>query len=209
MPLSRNTLAGMVYLTFVAIWCRVRGMKQTILETPRLTLRPPEMSDFEPMCALMADEVVTRHIGGVQTPALAWRSLCGIAGHWQLRGYGFFSVIERETGDWLGRIGPWYPHGWPQPEIGWTLNRASWGKGYATEAAIVCMDYAFDRLGWDSAVHLIAGENHGSQRVAARLGSVNTGRKAEVAGFGMIVDVWGQSAADWKANRERVIEGIV
>ena len=180
-------------------------MKTPVLETPRLTLRAPDMSDFEPMCALMADEVTTRFIGGVQSPALAWRGLCGIAGHWQLRGYGFFSVIERETGVWLGRVGPWYPHGWPQPEIDWTLTRASWGRGYATEAAIACMDYSFDVLGWESAIHLIAGDNLGSQRVAARLGSVHTGRQAEVAGFGIMVDVWGQSAAEWKVNRAGLI----
>lgn len=121
-------------------------MAQTRLETDRLILRQPELSDFEPLCALMADETVTRFIGGVQEPALVWRNLCGIVGHWALRGYGFFSVIEKESGRWLGRVGPWYPHGWPQPEIGWSLNRDSWGKGYATEAASACMDFAVDVL---------------------------------------------------------------
>lgn len=179
-----------------------------VLETERLQLRPPQAEDFDPLCELMADEVTTRYIGGVQSPPLAWRSLCGIVGHWQLRGYGFFSVIEKETGQWLGRIGPWYPHGWPQPEIGWTLNRASWGKGYATEAGVACMDHVFDTLGWDSVIHLIHAENHGSQGVARRLGSVHTGREAEVAGFGLMADIWGQSAAEWKDNRKRVIANI-
>jgi len=72
-----------------------------VLETDRLRLRPPLAQDFEALCALMADEVVTRYIGGVQTPPLAWRALCGIVGHWELRGFGFFSVIEKESGQWL------------------------------------------------------------------------------------------------------------
>lgn len=180
----------------------------TIIETERLILRPPEMSDFEPLCEMMADEVTARFIGGVLTPPMAWRALCGIAGHWQLRGYGFFSVIEKESGQWLGRIGPWYPHGWPQPEIGWTLGRASWGKGYATEAGIACMDHAVDTLGWDSVVHLIHPDNQGSQAVARRLASVNTGKQFEVPGFGIMVDIWGQSAADWKANRAQVLSAF-
>ncbi|MEP3071544.1 GNAT family N-acetyltransferase [Maricaulis sp.] len=176
-------------------------MTQTVLETDRLILRQPDLSDFEPLCELMGDETVTRFIGGVQDPAQVWRSLCGIVGHWELRGYGFFSVIEKGTGTWLGRVGPWYPHGWPQPEIGWSLNRLSWGQGYASEAGAACMDFVFDTLGWRDVVHLIDSDNTPSQRVAERLGSRNLGRRVEVAGFpGMEVDLWGQDAADWRAR---------
>ena len=79
----------------MAAWCRFEGMDIPLLETRRLWLRPPQLADFEPLCELMADEEVTRFIGGVQSPALVWRSLCGIVGHWQLRGYGLFSVMEK------------------------------------------------------------------------------------------------------------------
>ena len=176
-------------------------MTQPVLETDRLILRQPDLSDFEPLCELMGDEETTRFIGGVQEPALVWRGLCGIVGHWALRGYGFFSVIEKESGNWLGRVGPWYPHGWPQPEIGWSLNRSTWRKGYASEAAVACMDYVVDELGWPDVVHLIHADNTPSQGVARKIGSRDLGHDAEVAGFGMIVDVWGQSAAEWRALR--------
>ena len=172
------------------------------LETDRLILRQPALDDFEPLCELMGDEVTTRFIGGVQSPPIVWRSLCGIVGHWALRGYGFFSVIEKESGAWLGRIGPWFPHGWPQPEVGWSLNRASWGRGYATEAAAATMDYVFDELGWRDVIHLIHADNAASQAVAAKLGSRNSGEEVEVAGFGFLVDVWGQSARDWRRHRK-------
>jgi len=176
-------------------------MTQTVLETERLILRQPDLSDFEPLCELMADETVTRFIGGVQAPPVVWRTLCGIVGHWALRDYGFFSVIEKGSGQWLGRVGPWFPHGWPQPEVGWSLNRASWGKGYATEAGAACMDYVFDVLGWADTVHLIHADNIASQRVAEKLGSRNLGRSMEVPGFaGMMVDIWGQDAADWRSR---------
>jgi RimJ/RimL family protein N-acetyltransferase len=175
-------------------------MTQTVLETDRLILRQPDLADFEPLCALMGDETVTRFIGGVQEPAVVWRSLCGIVGHWALRGYGFFSVIEKDSGAWLGRIGPWYPHGWPQPEVGWSLNRESWGKGYASEAGAACMDYVVDTLGWRDVVHLIHADNTASQRVAERLGSRNLGQQFDVPGFAMTVDIWGQDADDWRAR---------
>jgi RimJ/RimL family protein N-acetyltransferase len=178
-------------------------MSIPVLETTRLRLRVPEERDFEGFKALMSDEIASRHIGGVQNEFATWRALASVIGHWQMRGYGFFTVEERETGQWVGRIGPWYPHGWSQPEIGWSILREHWGKGYAPEAAAACMDFAFDRLGWEEVIHLIAAENVNSQGVAKKLGSYDTGRDEVVAGFGMMTDVWGQSKAEWTENRKR------
>tara|TARA_R110002072_G_scaffold81154_4_gene185949 strand:- start:137 stop:703 length:567 start_codon:yes stop_codon:yes gene_type:complete len=174
-----------------------------VLETDRLILRPPHEADLEPLIALMGDEETGRFIGGTQPPALVWRSLCGIVGHWAMRGYGFFVVEDRQSGDWLGRVGPWYPHLWPQPEIGWTIARNHWGKGYAAEAAARCMDWVFDDLGWDSVIHLIDERNVGSIGVAKKLGSYNWNQPAKVAGFDMIVDQWGQTREEWTTNRTR------
>lgn len=171
------------------------------LETERLILRPPVEADFEALAPMMQDEENTRYIGGMQVPALAWRALMSVIGHWAVRGYGFFSVLEKETGRWVGRVGPWNPHGWPQPEVGWTIAREHWGKGYASEAAAASIDWAFDALNWDSVIHLIDERNAGSIGVAKKLGSYNWNRKAEVAGFNMIVDVWGQTREEWWGRR--------
>ncbi|MCW5724609.1 MAG: GNAT family N-acetyltransferase [Maricaulaceae bacterium] len=172
-----------------------------VIETPRLILRPPDLRDFEPMCAVMADETAARFIGGVQPPELVWRSLAAIIGHWAVRGYGFFSVEDKASGDWAGRAGPWFPHGWPSEEVGWTIAPRFQGRGYATEAAAAAMDWAFGTLGWTSVIHLIHADNLPSAAVARKLGSGNTGRRAELAGFGVTVDVWGQSREDWRARR--------
>ena len=87
-----------------------------------------------------------------------------------------FSVIERESGRWVGRLGPWQPEGWPGPEIGWAIVRDCWGKGYAVEGAIAASDWAFDTLGWPNMIHSISPANLPSQRVAQKLGSRNLGR---------------------------------
>ncbi|WP_420434625.1 GNAT family N-acetyltransferase [Hyphobacterium sp.] len=171
------------------------------LETERLVLRVPEERDVDPLIAVMADQETAQFIGGTQTPPLVWRGLCGVIGHWAVRGYGFFSVEDKASGEWLGRVGPWYPYGWPQEEIGWTIKREAWGKGYAAEAAGRCLDWVFEDLGWASAVHLIDAGNIGSQGVARKIGSYNWNRKVEVAGFDMIVDVWGQTRDEWRARQ--------
>jgi RimJ/RimL family protein N-acetyltransferase len=168
------------------------------LETERLILRPPVKADFEGFCAFFADEATMTHLGGVQTPPVVWRAMAAIVGQWQMDGFAMFSVIEKATGQWIGRIGPLYPFGWPAREVGWGLMSNAWGKGYALEAAQASMDYVFDTLGWDSVIHTIAPDNAGSIRVAQRLGSYNQGPgKLPDPYADMPVDIWGQSREEW------------
>ena len=81
-----------------------------------------------------------------------------------------FSVIEKATGRWVGRVGPWQPEGWPGTEVGWSIARAHWGKGFAPEGATAATDWAFDQLGWSEVIHTIAEDNRNSKAVAAKLG---------------------------------------
>jgi len=146
---------------------------KTIIETPRLILRhaDPDL-DLDRWTDMMSDEDTVRYIGGrTLCRQQSWRQMAAVIGHAQIRGYGFMSVIEKDTGQWVGRIGPWFPEGWEQPEIGWTLHRDATGKGYATEAGKACVDYAFDTLGWDEVSHVIAHGNDASVKVAKAVGS--------------------------------------
>ncbi len=179
-------------------------MASPILFTERVILRAPCADDFEDWAAFHADEQTMRFLGGVQPRSVAWRSLCGMAGAWSIRGYSMFSVIDRATGQWMGRIGPHYPDGWPGREVGWGLARAFAGKGYAHEAAIATIDYAFDVLGWDDVMHIIDPDNAPSIALATRLGSANRGPTQMPPPFDMSkCDDWGQSAAAWRARRSR------
>ena len=171
------------------------------LETPRLILRAldPE-ADWDGYAAMLADSETARFIGGVQSRAQAWRSIATMIGHWAIRGYGMFAVEERASGRFVGRVGPWYPGEWPGYEVGWTIIRDCWGQGYAVEAAAAAMDHAFDRLGWNQVIHIVQPENRPSVRVAEKLGSRLFDRIDSLPGFGVAADIWGQSAADWRAR---------
>jgi RimJ/RimL family protein N-acetyltransferase len=115
-----------------------------------------------------------------------------------------FSVIERATGKWAGRLGPWQPEGWPGTEVGWGVAREFAGKGYAHEGAVAAMDYAVDVLGWTHIIHTIAPENERSWKLAQRLGSVNEGPTRLPAPHAEVrVDAWGQTADQWRARRGR------
>ena len=158
---------------------------KVIIETERLYLCEVDAArDFDRWAEAMADEDTMRYLGGkTMNRPLAWRNMATVTGHHQLRGYSFMSVIGKESGKWLGRVGPWNPEGWPEPEIGWTLHPDSHGHGYATEAAQASVDYVFDTLGWKRTIHIIVDGNEASMRVAERVGSKRTGEINEIPGI--------------------------
>lgn len=172
------------------------------LETERLILRPPVEADFDDWAAFSADEEAARHIGGPQPRPVAWRIMSTFAGSWALHGFGMFSVIEKASGRWIGRLGPWRPEGWPGPEVGWGLARAAWGKGYALEGSVAAMDWSFDALGWSDIIHSIAPANTASIALAERLGSRHRGPGRLPPPFEHLnVDLWGQTREQWRQRR--------
>ncbi|MBS0411798.1 MAG: GNAT family N-acetyltransferase [Proteobacteria bacterium] len=172
------------------------------LETERLILRPTAAADFEAWAAFMADEEVTRYLGGVQPRSVAWRGMLQVAGAWSVQGFSMFSVIEKATGRWVGRLGPWRPEGWPGSEVGWGLSRDAWGKGYAMEGAVASIDWAFDHLGWTDVIHSIESGNLASRRVAERLGSVIVRSEPLPAPYqDHLVDIWFQTREEWRSRR--------
>ncbi|MBD3835774.1 GNAT family N-acetyltransferase [Brevundimonas sp.] len=176
-------------------------MTAPVIETERLILRPTALEDFPRWAEFQADAETTRFIGGPKTPPETWRILMSVAGAWSLTGVSFFSVIEKASGQWVGRIGPWRPEGWPGPEVGWSLHPDAAGRGYAHEAAIASLDYAFDVLGWDEVIHTIDADNAASIRLAERLGSRYRGPGRLPPPFEALpVGVWGQTRDEWRAR---------
>jgi RimJ/RimL family protein N-acetyltransferase len=172
-----------------------------VIETPRLLLRAPIAEDFPAWRDNMADVETMRFLGGAVSPLMAWRNMMTVVGAWPIVGFSMFSVIEKSTGQWVGRLGPWRPEGWPGNEIGWALARSAEGKGYATEGAQAAMDFAFERLGWDQCIHSIDADNTASIAVAMRLGSWHMGKAELPPPLDKAIEMYGQTRADWLARR--------
>jgi RimJ/RimL family protein N-acetyltransferase len=170
------------------------------LHTERLILRPFREADVEPLYELMQDPDVVRYIGDRQLPSLqdCWRAIAGWIGHWVLRGYGLWAVEERTSGEFIGRVGIINPADWPGPEVGYTLGKRWWGRGYATEAAQAAMDWGFGEVGFGELISLIDPENAASIRVAERLGESHRG---ETDLWGHRVLIYGISREAWMARR--------
>ncbi|MGH8113995.1 MAG: GNAT family N-acetyltransferase, partial [Rhodanobacteraceae bacterium] len=172
------------------------------LETARLILRPPRREDFEGWAGVAADEQVMLHLGGVHPRLEAWKRFLGSVGAWHVQGFNAFSVIEKKSSRWIGRVGPLHPEGWPGDEIGWTPARHAWGQGYATEAAMAATNWAFEVLGWKEIIHCIAPDNAASQEVARRLGSRKRGPGRMPPPYDKDpIEIWAQSREQWYARQ--------
>lgn len=176
-----------------------------MLETERLVLRKPEAGDLDGYVEMWGDPEVVRFLGRGTTlppedvPAGIDRMLL----HWERHGVGLFSVVRKEDERLVGRVGYllWDPERWVSAmheeldgdlelEIGWTVLRALWGQGYATEAAIACRDHAFGELGRDRVISLIARENLASIRVAEKIGETLEQRDVRSAALAFPVDLY-------------------
>jgi RimJ/RimL family protein N-acetyltransferase len=162
----------------------------TELLTERLELRPWRADDLDAYAAIVADSEVMRHMsGGPADRAAAWRQIALFIGHRELRGWSQAAVVERASGRLIGRGGLWEPEGWPGLEVGWVLERAAWGQGYASELGRAVRDHVFGALGAEHLISVIHTGNTRSVRVAEAIGSVFE-RPYEL--FGMPCAIYGQ-----------------
>jgi RimJ/RimL family protein N-acetyltransferase len=147
------------------------------LETDRLKLRGHRLNDFPACAAMWADPVVTRHIGANPlSQEESWTKFLRYIGHWDLLGFGYWVVEEKETGDFVGEIGfADYKRDLQlpievAPECGWVLVPQSHGKGYATEAVRSALAWGDRHFGSSQTTCLIRPENLASIRVAEKCG---------------------------------------
>ena len=140
------------------------------LATERLTLRKPQPKDWEAFRDFALSGGMNQISSGLDE-GRAWRVFAAELGHWEIRGYGMWSVTMAGQDDALGLVGPWYPVDWPDTEIGWMVFSGAEGKGIAFEAAHAARAHAYDTLGWTRIVSYIAPENARSIRLAERLGA--------------------------------------
>ena len=140
--------------------------------TDRLHLRPISAADFEAHARITADAEVMQYINdGPLSRVQAWWNIARYVGHWQLRGFGMWAVVERSSREVIGHIGFLNPEGGHGFELGWALARSAWGQGYALEGTRAAVAYGFETLHERHISCVIRAENHRSVRIAERLGA--------------------------------------
>ena len=139
------------------------------LRGPRLELRPFTAADAADAQRVYGDPDVMRHVGegGPATPEQTVIMLADYAAHQARHGFAFWAVIERGTGRLIGDAGlEVTSHG---IELGYTVARGRWGRGFATEAGRLCLTAADGPLGLRRLVGIADVANPASARVLAHL----------------------------------------
>ncbi|MFD7416419.1 GNAT family N-acetyltransferase [Kitasatospora purpeofusca] len=145
----------------------------TDLHTDRLLIRRWRESDLEPWAAMNADPEVRQHLGEPLSRERSDESVARFEADFDRRGYGWWAVEVRETGEFIGFAGLDdidYEAPFAGVEIGWRLARSAWGRGYATEAARAVLAFGFDTLELPEILAVTTATNLRSQAVMTRLG---------------------------------------
>ncbi len=153
-------------------------MNGPVLITPRLTLTPVQLSDYDELAVLWADETFTRHISGrALSGEEVWFRLLRDLGHWQALGHGNWTMRLTETQAYVGSVGVLnYRRAveppMTDPELGWGLSPAFQGQGLAGEGLSAALDWVDMVLKAPRSVCMIGPANVASVRLAERAGFV-------------------------------------
>jgi RimJ/RimL family protein N-acetyltransferase len=146
-----------------------------MLTTDRLVLTPPVPADLDDMVALWTDPAVyERLVGRAFSREEVWHRLLRYIGHWQVAGYGHWTVRTHADGRFVGEVGimdsrrDTAPRSEGVPEVGWALMGRAQGHGYAREALGALFGWADARL--PRTVCIIDPANAASLRLATRVG---------------------------------------
>lgn len=148
-----------------------------VLETSRLRLRGFRADDFDFWFAMSRDIAYYRYFSPEPMPEEeVWKLVLRSAGHWVIMGYGFWAVEEKESGRFVGAVGflslkrAIDPPLGDAPEIGWVLDPAVHGLGYASEAVAAVLAWGESHFGPVRTVCIIDPDNAPSLRLAAKFG---------------------------------------
>lgn len=149
-----------------------------ILETHRLCLREMTDADFPALCAILQDPAVMYAYAHAFDTIEAQQWLENQKRRYRADGFGLWAVLEKSSQEMIGQCGlTWQDCEEKQVlEVGYLFQKAYWGRGYATEAAKACRDYAFQSLGAQEVYSIIRDSNFPSQKVARRNGMTLRGQ---------------------------------
>lgn len=148
-----------------------------LIESTRLFLRKMSQSDFNALCKILQDEEVMYAYEGAFSDKEVQEWLDRQIMRYKTDGFGLYAVILKENGEMIGQCGLTFQdfNGNQVLEVGYLFQKAYWHRGYATEAARACKEYAFTVLDADEVYSIIRDTNIPSQKVAERNGMVRVG----------------------------------
>lgn len=146
--------------------------KIPIMRTARLTLRPLQPEDAVILHRIYQTEGVLRYFPNPNPPALekVLRFVIEQEHHWEKYGYGNWGILPNDQSEIIGWAGLQFLLELDETEVGYLMDKPYWGKGYATEAARLSLQFGFNHFALPRMVGLVHPENIASRRVLEKCG---------------------------------------
>ena len=171
------------------------------LQTPRLLLRELREEDFDALYAVLGDSDITRHYPYTFDEARVRNWIARNRRRYETLGFGLWAVTPRESWELIGDCGLTLQniHGELLPEIGYHIRRDRQRRGYASEAAGACRDWAFAHTPFRQLFSYMKRDNLPSAATAQAIGMRFQGDFVDAEGERSAVYVIRRE--DWEAPR--------
>ncbi len=150
-----------------------------IFASERLGFRAWRKDDLEEFAKLNSDKEVMEHFPKTLSKKEVKELIEKLQQHFATNGYTYYATEILETKEFIGMIGlafqEYKTKFTPAIDIGWRLKRNAWGKGYATEGAKRCIEYAFNELGIMKIISVCTIKNNKSENVMKKIGMTKKG----------------------------------
>ena len=177
-PYIIEEIEEMDYEAMDMVYRRLVGLPWDILTTKRCIVRETTVEDVDSFYRLYADDSVTAYMEALYPDRE--QEIAYIQDYnkrvYQFYGYGMWTVLDRETGRVIGRVGISWREGFDVPELGFMLGVVWQHKGYAFEMCQAVLTYAREQLEMDAVQALVMEGNVPSERLCARLGFEERGK---------------------------------
>ena len=161
------------------IYIKLNKKDQYIFTSERLGFRNWNHIDLEELVELNSDEMVMEHFPKTLTENEVGELIKSLKKHFALNGFTYYATEIKETGTFVGMIGlalQEYKTAYtPAIDIGWRLKRSTWGRGYATEGAKRCLEFAFNELALNTIISVCTIQNRKSENVMRKIGMKKIG----------------------------------
>lgn len=145
-----------------------------LFTSERLGFRSWQPEDIDPMQQINSDEQVMEFFPGLLTKEQTADFIERMNRQFAEKGFCYFAVDILATKEFIGFIGlseQRYPADFtPCIDIGWRLKSSVWNKGFATEGAKRCLEYAFEYLGIKEVYSVAPKVNIKSELIMQKIG---------------------------------------
>jgi len=147
-------------------------VKSMAIETPRLILRQFSIEDSSLLYQIMGDSEVMRYwaSGPDKTVEQTRERIESMLQEWRANEFGDWAVIKKEDNTLIGFCGLHHISNMPEVNLGFVLDKATWGKGYATEAALASLSFGFEKCHLSQIVGVTDPDNLATRRVLEKCG---------------------------------------